>query len=118
MEYPKCLYCDQNATKLYYYSKTYQSGRDTLESPILSCEECTLKARQDLSICRGGTEGICCRTFKQIAQMTEKQISCFCSKRWKEVNHLANKPMRQLIFRIHYLNLPSKKESNQNHVSP
>jgi hypothetical protein len=111
MEKPKCLYCGRDAEKLYYFSKLYQSGKNTLESPILSCEECSPKARQDLSVDRGGIQGIFCRTFKEISQMSEKQIGWFCSKKGKEANHLANKPWRSLIFRIHYLNQPPKKKN-------
>ena len=111
MEHPKCLYCDKDGTRLYYYSKLYSNGKDTLESPILCCDDCSHKARQDLSIDRGGIQGIYCKTFKEIAQMSEKQIGWFCSKKGKEANHLANKPWRQIMFRIHYLNLPPKKEN-------
>ena len=111
---PKCQYCQVNlASKLYFYSKTYSdTGKDTLESPILSCDDCSPKARQDLSIYRGGIEGIHVLPFKEIAKMSEKTIGFFCSKKGKESNHLANKPWRQLMFRIHYLSLPPKKESS------
>ncbi len=113
MNLPKCQYCDKDSSKLYYYSKTYaDTGRDTLESPILCCEECSPKARMDLSINRGGIEGIFLLTFERMAKMNEKQIGWFCSKKGKEANHLANKPWRQLIFRIHYLSLPPKKQSS------
>ncbi len=113
MEYPKCAYCELPAIKLYFYSKTYSdTGKDTIESPIICCDECSLKARQDLSINRGGIEGVFYRTFKMIAKMSEKEIGFFCAKKGKEMNHLANKQWRQLIFRIHYLNLPPKKELN------
>ncbi len=115
MNLPKCQYCDKDSSRLYYYSKTYaDSGTDTIESPILCCDECSPKARKDLSIHRGGIEGIFCRTFKEIAGMNEKAIGFLCSRKGKETNHLANKPWRQLLFRIHYLNLPPKKS---NHVS-
>lgn len=113
MEYPKCFYCPNLAIKLYFYSKTYiDTGKDTLESPILTCEECSFKARRDLSIHRGGIEGIFYKTFKGISRMSEKEIGFLCSKKGKEVNHLANKQMRQLIFRIHYLNLPPKNNTS------
>ena len=117
LKLPKCQYCaDKDASRLYYYSKTYQSGKDTLESPILCCDDCSPKARQDLSICRGGIEGVHVLPFKELAKMSEKQIGFFCSKKGKESNHLANKPWRQLIFRIRYLSLPPKKgkESYEN----
>jgi len=115
IEHPKCQYCQINlATKLYFYSKTYSdSGKDSIESPILTCDECSSKARKDLSIDRGGIQGIFCKTFKEISKMSMKQIGWFCSKKGKEANHLANKPWRQLMFRIHYLSLPSKKELNE-----
>lgn len=111
VEYPKCSYCESNATKLYFYSKTYSdTGKDTAESPILCCDECSYRARADLSINRGGIEGVFCKPFKEIARMSPKQIGWFCSKKCRERNDLANKPWRQLIFHIHYLNLPPKKK--------
>jgi len=118
MKNPKCSYCLNPAIKLFYYSKTYaDTGKDSIESPILSCDECSSKARKDLSIDRGGIQGIFCKTFKEISKMTGKQIGWFCSKKGKEANHLANKPWRALIFRVHYLNLPPKNELKQNHIS-
>lgn len=110
MEHPKCAYCSSsNATHLLFYSKNY-GIRDTIESPILSCDECIPKAKQDLSVDRGGFQGVFYRTFRMIGEMSERQIGYFCSKKGKEVNHLANKQWKGLIFRIHYLNLPPKKQ--------
>ncbi len=42
--------------------------------------------------------------------MKEKEIGWLTSKRGWEINHLATKVYRDLIFSIHYLSLPSKKE--------
>ncbi len=106
----KCLYCGKPASKLHYYSKTYPNGKDTVESPIFTCEDCTLKAANDLSICRGGIEGTHIITFKQIGKMKEKELGWLCSKKNRAINHLSNKVLKDLIFSIHYQNLPSKKE--------
>jgi len=107
---PKCLYCGEQASQLKYYTKLYPSGKDTIENPILCCSECSEQARQDLSIHRGGIEGIKTITFRELARMKEKHIGRMCSKRGYELNHLANKIWRSLIFQIHYKNQPSKKE--------
>jgi len=110
MDNPKCAYCESIATKLYFYSKTYSdTGKDTVESPILCCDECSSKARQDLTIHRGGIEGIFCTTFKEISRMSKRQLGWFCSKKGREKNDLANKSWRALLFRVHYLNLPPKR---------
>ncbi len=106
----KCLYCGKPAIKLHYYSKTYPNGKDTVESPIFTCEDCIQKAANDLSICRGGIEGTHVITFKQIGKMKEKELGWLCSKKNREINHLSNKVLKDLIFSIHYQNLPSKKE--------
>ena len=106
----KCLYCGKPSVKLHYYSKTYPNGKDTIESPIFTCEDCALKAASELSISRGGIEGTYVITFKQIGKMKEKEIGWLCSKKGKEINHLSNKVYKDLIFSIHYQNLPSKRE--------
>ena len=112
MEHPKCGYCDLPATKLYFYSKTYSdTGKDTIESPIICCDECSFKARQDLSVNRGGIEGIFYKTFKSISKMSHKEIVKFFGRKGKEFNHLANRQWRSLMFRIHYLNLPPKNNN-------
>ncbi len=107
---PGCLYCQQKASKLLFYSKEYPSGKDTIESPIFSCESCTSQALRDLNICRGGIEGIKTYTFKQLGAMKEKEIGFLTAKRGKEINHLATKAYRNLLFSIHYQCRPSKKD--------
>ncbi len=111
-ELPLCLYHqDRQSSKLVYYSKTYPNNKSTLESPIFCCDECSPKAIKDLDICRGGIEGIKSHSFKQIGKMKEKEIGWLTSKRGWEINHLATKVYRDLLFSIHYLSLPSKKET-------
>ncbi len=110
MEKPICNYCPGPASKLYYYRKLYPNGRDTIESPLFSCEECSSKARKDLDITRGGIEEVRVITFKEIARMNEKQIGKLCMKKGKEINHFATRSWKALLFSIHYQNQPSKKE--------
>ena len=43
--------------------------------------------------------------------MKEKEIGWLTSKRGWEINHLATKPFRDLLFSIHYKNIPSKNEN-------
>lgn len=110
-KYPMCLYCqDRPAIKFLYYTKTYPNNKSTLETPIFCCEECTTKAVKDLSFCRGGIEDTKCYTFKQLGKMKEKEIGWLTSKRGWEINHLAIKPFRDLLFSLHYKNIPSKNE--------
>jgi len=106
----KCLYCTKTAVKLHYYSKTYPDGKYTIETPIFTCEGCTIKCVGELSICRGGIEGVHVITFKQLGKMKEKELGWLCSNKGKKINHLSNKVYKELIFSIHYQNLPSKKE--------
>jgi len=107
---PKCLYCGEKATQLKFYTKDYPSGKPTIESPIFCCNNCSEKAKQDLSICRGGIEGIQTITFSELGKMKERDIGKLCARRGYEINHLANKVWRSLLFRIHYQNQPSRKE--------
>lgn len=106
----RCLYCQEKASKLLFYTKIYPSGKDTIESPIFSCDACSPRAIQDLNICRGGIEGVRTYTFKQLGAMKEKEIGFLTSKKGKEINQLATKTFRQLLFSIHYRNRPSKKD--------
>ncbi len=108
---PLC-FCGKTAQYLYFYSKIYDSGKDTIESPICVCEdpECQTRARKDLSISRGGVEGFSIKSFKQLGRMTSKAIGLFCSKKNYEINHLANPIWKKLIYSIHYVSQPSKKE--------
>lgn len=110
MEKPICNYCVGPAQKLYYYCKLYPSGRDTIESPILCCEECSTKAKKDLDIRRGGLEGVKIITFKELARMNERQLGKLCMKKGKEINHFATRSWKALLFSIHYQNQPSKRE--------
>jgi len=111
-QYPMCLYCqDRPAVKFFYYTKTYPNNKSTLESPIFCCDECSQKAIESLSFCRGGIENTKYYTFKQLGKMKEKEIGWLTSKRGWEINHLAIKPYRDLLFSIHYRNIPSKNET-------
>ena len=107
---PGCSYCKEISSRLHYYSKTYPSGKSTIESPIFSCETHSKDALNDLSICRGGIETTQTITFKQLGAMKEKEIAWLTSKRGYERNELSTKSYRQLLFSIHYLNRPSKKQ--------
>lgn len=107
---PRCLYCKEPASKLLFYSKQYPSGKSTIEAPIFTCEKCSQNALKDLSICRGGIEGVRAYTFKQLGAMKEKEIAHLTSKRGWEINHLGQKEYRQLLFSIHYRNRPSRKD--------
>jgi hypothetical protein len=107
---PRCLYCGEPANQFKFYTKSYPSGKSTIENPILCCSDCSDRARQDLAIHRGGIEGVQTITFSELAKMKEKNIGRLCAKRGYEINHLANKIWRSLLFQIHYKNQPSKKE--------
>ncbi len=108
---PLCS-CGKQAEYLYFYSKIYQSGKDTIESPMCVCGDrgCQVQARFDLSLSRGGIEGFSIRSFKEIGRMTTKQIGVFCSKKGYEINHLANPLWKKLVYSIHYRSQSSKKE--------
>ena len=60
---------------------------------------------------RGGSEGVYRFKFETLGKWTHLQIAYHLSKKGWEINHLSTKPLRKLIWRIHYLNLP-KKDSN------
>ncbi len=110
MESFKCGYCSCLSTKLLFYSKEYPNGKTTIESPILSCDLCTEKALADLSIVRGGIEGVYIKTFKELGAMSEKKVGYLLSKKGKETNTLSNKAWKEVIWNIHFTHIPSKKE--------
>lgn len=110
MSLPKCQYCDSTAGLLIYYSKLYPSGKDTIESPLFICLNCIDKAKQDLNVCRGGIEGHKIITFKHLGGMQGKAVGKLCSRRGYEINHLATKTYRELIFSIHFQSKPSKMD--------
>lgn len=108
---PKCSYCPESASRLHYYTKQYPSGKSTIESPIISCEACVPKALADLNIVRGGIESVQTITFLDLGKKREKEIGWLTSKRGYERNELATKAYRQLLYSIHYLSRPSKKQT-------
>jgi hypothetical protein len=55
-------------------------------------------------------EGFRIITFKQLGAMQGKNVGKLCSKRGYEVNHLATKTYRELIFSIHFQSKPSKMD--------
>ena len=100
-----CFFCKQPAEGIAYYSKIYQeSGKDTIENPVLICEKCYADPQKkgELFASRGGWEAIHCLTFKRIVAMSEKMLGIFLSKAGKEKNDLANTTWRKKIWRIHY----------------
>ncbi len=108
---PGCSYCKEPSSRLHYYTKQYPSGKSTIESPLFSCESHIQSALNDLSICRGGIESTQTISFKDFGKKSEKEIGWLTSKRGYERNELATKAYRQLLFSIHYLNRPSKKQT-------
>jgi hypothetical protein len=99
------------ATSLAYYSKDYiLLGTRTIENPTLVCDECFNSPRimNQISPLRGGSEGIYRFKFETIGKWTAKTLAYHLSRKGWEINHLANKPMRKLLWRIHYLNTPQK----------
>ena|SRR3990170_611611 len=108
--WPRCTYCSNQAQNLIFYSKSYPSGKDTIEAPLFICEECRPKGYKDLSVCRGGIEGIVRYSLRDIALMSDKKVGVLCGKRNYERNELAVPHWRKIIFRVHKMFQPSKKE--------
>ena len=110
----RCFFCNEPAVLIGYYSKVYQSGKDTIENPTFFCQSCweNKNKRNEINAMRGGIEGVYCITFKRIGQTDPKTLAClYLSKKNKEINQMANKVWRKMVYRIHYLNLPKKNKN-------
>ena len=112
----KCFFCNNEADRLAYYSKDYWlagMGR-TIENPTLCCSICFDSPRimNQISPLRGGKEGVYCFLFSSIGKWTPKQLAYHLSKKGWELNHLSSKPMRKLLWRIHYVNKPRKPQKD------
>jgi len=108
----KCFFCEQEADRIVYYSKYYPySNRDTIENPTLCCPRCWANgtAREMFFKPRGGMECITKFLFEDIGQWNRKQIGRHLSTKGYEVNHLANKTWRKMLWHIHYCNMPAKR---------
>ena len=102
-----CFFCSNPATSIAYYSKLYVCfGKETIENPVLICDQCFLDKNimMQISPQRRGTEGIYRFTFETIGKWNSKQIAYHTNKKGWEINHLATLPMRKLVWRIHFLN--------------
>ena len=109
-----CFFCLNPADRVAYYSKSYGSQMGhTIENPTLCCESCYKSPRiiNQINPMRGGDEGIFSFKFSAIGQWSNKQVAFYTSTRKWEINHLSTKPMRKLIWRIHFKFTP-KKELN------
>ena len=111
LEY-RCFFCNEPAVLIGYYSKVYQSNKDTIENPTFFCQSCWETKRNEISAMRGGIEGVYCITFKRIGKTDPKTLAClYLSKKNKEINQMANKVWRKMVYRIHYLSLPKKNKN-------
>lgn len=109
----KCFFCGNEASMVAYYSKDYEmTGRRTLENPTLCCKLCFDSPRiiNQINSNRGGAEGVYCFLFTSIGNWTPKQLGYHLSKKGWELNHLANKPMRKLLWRIKFVNQSRKSK--------
>ncbi len=115
MAHLKCFFCNNDASSLAYYSKDYaMMGTRTIENPTMVCDICFNSPRimNQISPMRGGSEGIYRFKFESIGQWGNKQLAYHLAKKGWELNHLATKPMRKLMWHIHFRNQPKK----ENHV--
>ncbi len=107
----KCFFCLNDADSIAYYSKDYfQLNTRTIENPTLCCEVCFNSPRiiDQINCNRGGSEGVYRFLFTSIAKWKKKQIGYHLSKRGWEINQMANKSWRKLLFRIWYTHQPNK----------
>lgn len=86
----------------------------TIENPTLCCEPChsSPKIINQINPMRGGDEGVFSFKFSTIGSWSNKQLAYHLSTKLWEINHLATKPMRKLLWRIHFLNSPIKEKLN------
>ncbi len=107
----KCFFCGNDADRIVYYSKAYGSkmGR-TIENPTLCCESRRNSPRivNQINPMRGGDEGIFSFKFETIGSWSNKQLAYHLSNKLWEINHLGTKPMRKLVWRIHFVNRKPK----------
>jgi len=54
-------------------------------------------------------DGVYCLTFDSIAAMPKKKIAWQLSNKGFEINHMANKMWRKLLWHIFYSNQPKKR---------
>jgi hypothetical protein len=109
----RCFFCLNPADRIAFYSKHYAySGKGTLETPTLCCQFCFDSPRiiGQLNPLRGGDEGVRCFLFSEIGKWSKKQIGYFTSSKLHELNHLSSKPMKKLVWSIHYRNQPKKSQ--------
>lgn len=107
----KCFFCLNDADRVSYFSKDYLDlGTRTIENPTLCCPNCFDSPRimNQITPLRGGKEGVYCFLFSSIGKWTSKQLAYHLSRKGWEINHLATKPMRKLLWRIHFLNMLKK----------
>jgi len=108
----RCFFCLNPATSLAYYSKDYVCmNTRTIENPTLVCDECFDSPRimSQISPLRGGMEGIYRFRFETIGKWDAKQLGYHLSRKGWEINHLATKPMRKLMWRIKFKNTPRRE---------
>jgi len=106
-----CFFCHEPAVLIGYYSKWYSSGRDTIESPTFFCQACwdDKVKRNEIHAGRGGMDSVYCLTFTTIGKTSPKELSYkYLSMHGKELNGMANRTWRKMVYRIHYLNQPKK----------
>ena len=108
----KCFFCEQEADRIIFYSKYYPpSNQDTIENPTFCCPKCWANgtAKEMFFKPRGGMECIAKYLFEDIGQWNRKQIGRHLSNKGYEINHLANKMWRKILWHIHYCNMPVKR---------
>jgi len=109
----KCFFCfDAPADRIGYYEKIYPDQKSTMENPTFFCKSCwnDFQKRNQIYSGRGGIDGVFCFTFSSIAKMTPKSLGFLTSKKMYQINHLAVPVWKKMVFNIHYLSLPPKKE--------
>jgi len=113
----KCFFCDGKADRIAFYSKSYPNKAGyTIENPTICCSLCYKSPQiiNQISPIKSGDMGIFSFKFDAIGKWTNKELGFYLSKKKWDVNHLAVKPMKKLIWRLHYLNLSKEKLNDNN----
>jgi len=111
----RCFFCNGEADRIAYYSKSYGSKMGyTIENPTICCRTCYQSPRimNQINSTRGGDEGIFSFTFKKIGEWDNKELAYHLSQKLWEINHLSTRLWKKLIWRIHFTNKP-RKNSNE-----
>lgn len=110
-----CHFCGQDADAISFFTRTFPSGRVSVESPALICQPChdremNLPSEEAWSpyYARPLASRICHLTFEKIASYTKQELVRFWSARRFEVNQFRQPGWKKTVWRIWFLGRPVK----------